>query len=190
MVDEGGGNSFTVTLDNQYYNGALLQAWLQTYLNANTLTALVYTVTYDQEQSKFTISATGAFDLQFSSSTGDLATMLGFSNADTGSAATHTSNQVAVLSKPMLYLSVQPFPTDYISTGASSVNFALPVTGNFGDFIHISQQNSWFQQIELQTRGFSIKEMVMSFTDQAGNVIDFNGVDTYMIFTVKSHPRE
>lgn len=187
FVDEGGANNFTIILDGQNYTGSLLASWLQTYMNANSAAGFTYTVTYSSVQSKFTLSATGAFDLQFSTVTGQLAQMLGFSVVDTGSNTTHTSNQVAILTEPQVYLEIQPFPTNIVSTNQQPVNFILPVDQNWGDWIQVAQQNSWFQQVELQHRGFDIRDILVTYRRQNGDVIDFNGGENWIVFHVTTY---
>ena len=184
LVDEGGANQFTITLAAQNYTSANLASWLQTYMNANSVAGITYTVTYDSTQAKLTISGTGAFDLQFSGGTGDIFNVMGFSPADTGSAVSHTSNQVVILSNPQIYLEIQNFPTNITATNSSGVNFVLPVRTNFGGWNEINQQDSWFQQVELQHKGFDIRDILVKFKRQDGTVIDFQGGDNYIVFHV------
>jgi hypothetical protein len=93
-----GGAELTATLTNGTYTAAALAAEVKTQLDAGG--ALTYTVTYSATTRKFTIAATGTFELKWNTGTHkatDCSVLLGFSDAadDTG-AATYTSDVAGV----------------------------------------------------------------------------------------------
>jgi len=93
-----GGAEITATLTNATYTGAALAAEIKTQLDAGG--ALTYTVTYSATTRKFTIAATGNFELKWNTGTHkatDCSTLIGFSDAaDKTGAATYTSDVAGV----------------------------------------------------------------------------------------------
>ena len=90
--DEGGGE-LLAQIDTGVYNLSTIGAALETALNLAG--ADVYTVTTDRQNRLITISSDGTFDLLISSGSQigtTIFTDLGFTGADTGSAASHTSD--------------------------------------------------------------------------------------------------
>lgn len=64
VVDENATSTLTVSLTEKNYTGNTFATEIQTQLNTNTLEGIVYTVSYDDETRKLTISADGANTFQ------------------------------------------------------------------------------------------------------------------------------
>lgn len=185
FVDEQIGGPFSLVLPNQHFVGSTLATYLQTQLTALSSGGLTYTVTFDSDQIKFTISATGNFELEFSNNdTLDVSRMLGFPDIDTGQSNSFTSTQLSVLLTPVIYLEIQNIPTNYISTNNSGVNFVLPVEEIFGSYNQINPQRSWIQTVPIKERGFNIRDLLITFKFQDGRIIDFNGCETNLVLRV------
>jgi len=186
VVESGG--SFTITLPNERLNESNLYTWLQTELNANTVTPYTYTVTYDTTQKKYTIGATGNFVMNFGSAgVYDFPKILGFPASNTSNTNSHVSSYVSNLNEQQLCLYVNPIPTNLYTTDSSGANFIIPVNANWGDIIFCNRNTSFLQSTALSgTTGFNIRNFEVSLQHMDGRKISSLNVegDVNIVFSV------
>ena len=133
---EGGGSNIVSTLTSQNYTGSQLATELQLVLNTDG--SLVYTVVYDAQTGKLTISVSSS-TVQFKTSNASFtsAYVLGFStSADTADAASITSDYAIRLDGSM-YIDIEMnCSTRSLSSKNTSSPFVrIPLTSSFGSIV-------------------------------------------------------
>ena len=106
-IDFTGSLTTSITIPPGHYTATTLATHIAALLDAADAAQAPHTVTYDSDEQKYTIApGAGTINLLFSSA-GNPGVILGFTDADTGAAATHTSPNVVHLEGPKyLYLTV------------------------------------------------------------------------------------
>lgn len=140
---EGGGSNITSTLTAQNYTGTQLASELQTVMNNDG--GLVYTVSYDSQTGKLTISPSSS-TVQFKTTNTSFTAgfVLGFdTSSDTADASSITSDYPVRLDGSM-YIDIELFgaSTMSISSKNTSTPFVrIPLTSSFGSIITYDNQD-------------------------------------------------
>lgn len=166
-----------------------------------------YTVTYDQQFNKITISTTGNFLLYFSYSN-----TLGPSyyvpsyelgwNAnspvpyssdpsllnDTTFGLTHTSTGTADMNPySYIFLAIQPLGTRYFSTRNISTTFVIPIDTFFGSILNYTNNSEFENLIQIPNNGASFATFKIQFLDYYGNPLNFRGNEVSFVLSYESY---
>lgn len=187
------GGSFVVTLPNQYLNPITFTTWFQNYLNTNSPTPYVYSVTWDSSQSKYTISATGVFSITWNSATvKDFLYMLGFgdylpNNGTISGASTYTSPGLSVFLYPSIRLYVRQMPTNLSAAQQYTGQWILPVEQVFPGYNIITRTSFGFAEFLPISRagGTRLGNFSCQFQDIQGNPLNMNGCDSDFVFNIE-----
>lgn len=180
---EGAGSELTADIPVGKYTHSELPAAISSALNG--IGALTYTVTFDRDARKFTISASGAFTLLISTGShvgANIFTLLGFTGSDTSSSASHIANLKAGTEyRPQFYLqdwvdatdnqkSISPAVNKTASGDIEVVKFGIEKFYEFTIMIatDIDQKNTGF--IETDLSGVSNLRAFMQFCAQKNNL--------------------
>lgn len=163
--------TFNITITAGHYNGTTLAAAVQTALNASGAVN-TYTVVYNTTTFKFTISATGNFQLDFTVAD-SMAAALGFGEVITALNNTVTSTGVAVINadsevfiESNLVGGIDNGVVSYF-TGTSTDRHwlaSVPLCGCYGSILNYNSSDTspWFTTSQ-SVIGDTITPVVMSF---------------------------
>lgn len=143
-------STYNFTIPSGIYTPTELASYLQTTMNATS--SDVFTISYSAITGKFTFAdATGNFTLLFSN-TDNPYSLLGFANANTSSAGSHTSSTISDSLIPFaLMLDINITQKNVLSTNLSSVNhsFVIPMNTYTRDaLIEFKSNNDFIQYFD------------------------------------------
>lgn len=186
LFNEGAG-TLTATISPGTYSVAEIETELKTKLDAaGTLT---YTVSFDEPTKKLTISATGAFTLQFSQPASPYKE-LGWNNVDTVSASSHTApNSINLAGENAWFISIRDFAQAGLQGGKSANGFTykVPVNVSYGDIVFYTRLSGMDQQITQANTGFNQPVLFVQLVDYRGQLIDLQGRDWSFMIKVSSY---
>ena len=139
-----------------------------------------FTVTYDTKTSKFTIVSTNNFRLIYNLFPGSSSRkLLGFNEATTSNATSHTSDNVIDLAYPRaIFINVREnVDSTFTSPTGFNSTFYIPVSYAFGS-PQILDAQTFPQTLELSDR---TKYLTITLPDKNGATLDLNGVDWEMM---------
>lgn len=180
LTDAGG--SDTITLTQQNYSGVQLATELQTQLNASGTLSGTFTVSYDTQTFKLTISSTAAFTIDG----GTALHIIGVSSVPTTSSTSYTSDSVVRLDGTMYIDLVSSLASRSYSTTdeRSNVLFRIPVDSAVGNVItyrNTSEEN----RIKVNTT--SLKTAQFRLFDDRGNVFLLDN-NSHVSYTIRFTP--
>lgn len=198
----GGGGILNAPLTPGSYTPTQLAAEVQLQLNTHTANAYVYTVSYNTENGRYTISCTGQFKILWTTMYSgvyanglkdNLPYQLGFTNSspdaipdpDGTFATSTTSTGVGTIAwRNTLWVVVQPqFPNRILNTSNASISYLVPVNGNFMDKLFFDINNGFDQALDYGARGSTcLVELEITVRDEDNNIVDLNGVDCSFVF--------
>jgi hypothetical protein len=179
-LSEGGGATLTATLTNGSYDIIQLVNHLKVVLDLAG--ALTYTVSSTGITQKITIAATGNFALLFST-VGQINELIGFTQANTTSAATHTGTNVYNLDYPReIFIDVAELSNNVQSTNiyGDSHTFVVPVgsTSSYAiQFGEYSDYNIFCPNNPLK----QINSLTITLREQNSKTLDLNGSEWEML---------
>lgn len=167
----------TLTLTAGYYTGSTLATELKTQLDS--ISAVVYTVTYSSTTGKFTITAgSGNINFTFATNTSNTARyILGFDEEDGTPATSLVSDNVANLRlTDIIAVKIsQDNNTNVTLPGGVEASFVVPIQNeSFGDIINPTQ-NSYFSQLLRFTS--QISSLDIELLNSTGASLSINGVE-------------
>lgn len=186
-IKENGGGTITITIPTNDYSGSQMATRLQALFNAATLAPLVYTVTYDSQAQKMTVSVAGVNTIQFVSGTASAYRELGWYTLPTAAAASLTSEYPVQLGGTNYLVVVASFASEASigSTLSNGIGCIIPVDVPFGGVIYFSPESP---NMYLTQEGY-LTEIEISFRDERGN--DWIPPPTiYFEFCVRVTPRD
>lgn len=140
-VSENGGGAFTITIAENFYTGIQLASFLQTELTANSTNVLTYTVTYDTQSNKMTISVPGPDTIQLVAVSNDAYSELGFTNIPSSTASSLTSDYPIDISGTQFVDIIASLSTNnYASNGRTNIFSRVPMTVAFGGILFYENQ--------------------------------------------------
>ncbi len=144
----------------------------------NTSGGNTYTVTFDSNTYKYTISSTGNFGFQFATNTTASARkIIGYSLADKTEATSSTSDNVIDLNPiKSIYIDFQADARKDIEFSNNVVSLAINDTSDFGSIIRYKLNENYHQKLKFHYE----KEVKFKFYDQDFNNINLNGTDWYL----------
>lgn len=133
VIVEQGPTTLTMTIPTNTYTGTEMATQLQTLLNAATVAPYVYTVSYNSQSKKLTISSTGTF---YISSLGTCLDELGMIASGTTLVATKTSDYpVSLAGSKFVDIISSISSTNLSSNGYSNILCRIPLASSFGGLI-------------------------------------------------------
>lgn len=176
-----GVTDWTATLTSAAYNYITLPIALKDVMD--TISGLTFTVTYDESTFKITIAvSSGTFGFTFGTNTTDsAAAVLGFFEADTALAASHTSDNSLNLSLPPYFYIYSPELGRHVSSSGRDDfgTWIVPNPGNSGDIVNFTMFSQYqllesFQHTSLSSVSFMLK-------NRGGELLDVRGTDWVII---------
>lgn len=180
------GTTYTATIPPaKYSSGSLATALKSALETATAATSTTFTVTIDTSTFLCTIANNNSCALDFSGS-GSPYLELGFTQALTTDALTHTGTKCVQLNQPTsIFIRVREWNHRGIHvTGTSSYNpsFIVPLANNPGDVSQFTTRNDFEQKIDLPDVTFAT--LNVQVTDNNNNVIDLVGAEWSAIFDI------
>ena len=207
----GGAQYIVVGLPSGQYSTTNIGSAVGTALTtASTLfgNGYTYTAIYDNYSGKITITSTGNFQLLWttdwnnypyynnkSTSGNFMYTILGYNyvnqsaspptpDPDTPLSTSSTSSGFCQLSIKNIYMNVAPFGSSTITSGVNSnVTYAIPIGGNFADYIIFNANNNYHSDIFFASKNLSMGGIKVKISYPTGYFIDFNGQDSSYVFS-------
>lgn len=162
---------YSITIPPGAYTIYSLLSNIQTQMN-NT-DANNYVLTYSTTTLMVTFIGDSAFSLTFSNKN-TCWKELGFSNSNTSSNTTLTSNNAIQLYNPLsLYLLIQQFGGNNITSSGIQFSFKIPMTVNSSGILQFDSNNFYCQKIEFNGR-FSFGQLQVLIIDSYGRNINLN----------------
>jgi hypothetical protein len=185
----------TAALTAGYYTGTQLASLLQTGMNAANSGFQTYTVTYNTNTYKFTISAGANFIMNW---TGQATTtpyeLFGFTNANTASGTSVTSTNAAALNPyQFLILSIREFDNtiytgfDSTSTTNPGCTFVIPNTNG------LAEQLSWIPPVRnvIKARPTGpVTQLHVKLVDSTGTTIPLNNGNWAFVLRIWTHDED
>lgn len=178
------GGVYNVQVTPGQYGITDLVATLELAMNATTLSAFVYTVTYDPITLKVTFASTGAFQLQFGVVTSTIEALLGFPSVNVvgapgtpevgPNAANVLADTACVLIKSTR---LHPQRNLRVRQAQSSVMAMIPICDNPGDILCHADELDAFYAISSR-RGTDEYDFKLEYP--SGEAVDLNGQDWCM----------
>lgn len=151
-------NTLNLTITPNNYTGNEMAAHLQTLLNAATLAAFVYTVSYNTQSKKLTISSTGTFTITGGSSLNELGFVIYSSPV-----SLYNGNFPVNLAGSKYIDVISSLSTNNISSNKySNVLARIPLDGSFGSIISWENEESY---IDLMS---DISNITLRLFDESG----------------------
>ncbi len=170
-----GGGAHTITITAGSYNTTTLGAAIAAAMTAAG--AQTYTVAYDAGTYHYTISAPGAFSLQYiNTNTATIFPTLGYKfTANSGSSTSFVSNSaVALWDNPYWLIRVDKF-SSHVQTSDPDSNFGAFIVDTAaaenGELIHWTQGNAYEQKTLVNT---NIDQLYIQLYDHEGRPADIN----------------
>lgn len=168
------------TLTPGYYSTSTFATMLQARLRAaegnNNFQATV-----DPDTKKVTITNTGAFTLNFATTTASAAKLLGFTNANTASATSQTgTNTINLIWASSIIIEVKECSYAIDSTDDASAyrgHLVVPFTVAYGSLERISH-NDLYQAL---TFAKPVKTITVKMYDNEANSVSLNGAEWEML---------
>lgn len=154
------------------YSATQFALFLQTTLNAAVGSNGLYVVTYSINTAKFTISNAVNINILFPQSF-DMYKILGFANANTGNALTHTSSGIGDMSGPSyMNIEITNLVSDVriISGNGTSAIFSFPLTTGFGSIVYFEEEGLGFDELSHHGNISTIRAMQVTIQDDSGRI--------------------
>jgi hypothetical protein len=168
------------TLTAGSYSTSTFTSMLQTRLQVADAN---FTATYNTDTKKMTITNTGAFTLNFATTTASAAKLCGFTNSNTGSATSQTGTLVVdLVSSPMVLIEIAECKNKMASSDVASHyrgNIYVPFTVAFGSYERLLYGDIP-QSINLSSK---TKLLTFKLWDSDGNVANLNGSDWQLLLS-------
>ena len=178
-----GASDLVATITPATYTNSELETEIKTRLDAAG--GLTYTVSIDTTTLKMTISATGAFTLKFSEPSSPWYE-LGFTNADTSSAASHTGSRVVKLSgDDYVFLTFKNIPSRNLNQSSISYLFRISIDKEFDDMIYFGENTHYNQIYHTNNTNFTQTSFRLGLLKPNGKEFTLNGGDWSALFSFK-----
>ena len=196
--EQAGGGQISATIPSQHYSPVDLGTAVQAALNASSPNGQVYTVTYNPDTLKYTISSTGNFRLlwttavQFPNEYNYMSYFLGFvgltinniQDPDSAYALSFTSTAAAVIASDYLWINFgNMFPTRTETTNGSQLSFTIPINANFGEKIIFNRYIGYDQEVSVGASGVSFTNASIQILSQDRRRINLNGAQCSFVFS-------
>jgi hypothetical protein len=146
-----------------------------------------YTVSYSPSTMKISIICTAAYLLTCTSMTTSIWYELGFNtDADTGSATSHTADNVLWLDfPPYILISINEISSAEAATTANfCANFCVSMSHN-SQYVEVFNENSNFVNQQLYTLGAGLNSFHVRLQRPDGTSADLNGGDWSMLLSIQ-----
>lgn len=179
------GSNKTATITPGMYTTSSIKGAIESALNTASGT-LTFTYTYNNVTGMVTLSATGSFALRFGSvSANSAASWLGFGPVDTVSAASHTGDNISDMGYSTPYILVNVFNTaSVIGSAGSKATWVVPINAASDQYISYEATSPEGDQPICMNPLQPTTIISVSLTDAAGNFIDLNGGEWWMLVEV------
>lgn len=180
------GTIINVNLAEGSYSAADFATLLQNAANAAVGSNGAYTVTYNTETYKFTITNIVIINLLFSQSS-EVSRVMGFSATDTGSLLSHTSTYIVDLSGvPYLTFDINPLPSGrrIISANGNTGIFTIPVRVPFNSVNYFEASGLGYDLISYSGTKHTLSNIRITVYDEFGRVPEMN-VDWSMVLLLE-----
>lgn len=181
-----GGGAHTITITPASYNTTTLGAAITAAMTSAGSQA--YTVAYDASTYHYTISAAGAFSLQYiNTNTATIFPTLGYKfGVNSGSATSFVSNAaVALWDQPYYLIRVDKF-TSHVQTSDPDSNFGAfivdTVAAENGELIRWTVGNAYEQKTLVNT---NIDQLYIQLYDHEGRLADINDSEWQFCISVE-----
>lgn len=176
ILKQASGASINISIPYGYYNVSTICIMLQQLLtNVSTQT---YTVTYSSTTFLLTISAPGAFLLDFSGLQ-SCATLLGFLPIATSSDVVHTGTNAMHLQIDTLYIVIDEFGKGIVGKNGKPYTFMIPLDENSGSIINYNNKSTFNQVVPVNS--VPLYELHVKLLLPNDEVVDLNGSDWSML---------
>lgn len=164
------------TLTPGYYSASTFVTMLQTQLQVANVN---FTATYNSDTKKITIANTGAFTLNFATTTASAAKLLGFANVNSASATSQVAtNCINLIWSQSIVIDIRESAESILSTDVASSSrgtLLVPFTVAYGSLERISH-NDLCQYVNLRRT----KNLTIKLYDSDSNAASLNGADWEM----------
>lgn len=146
-----------------------------------SVSALTYTITYDNISLKITVSATGPFSFSFATLLNSAANIMGFDNVNTAPAASIQAPNIVNLSLPLyFYIQVDEFSTNIKSSNNfDNGSFCVMNNTNVSDIINFTVNSFYPQKVRVSEN--NIQTLNVVFKNHNNIIMDLNGADWAMM---------
>jgi hypothetical protein len=176
----------TITIADGFYSTVSLCAAIETAMDAATLASQTFTVTYDTNTMKVTITASATATTIYGSNsaakTTGLEREIGFTTETTSNVANTSPNVPKLLSPEYLLLTID-FIADNVNTLDDNKNasFVLSTALNAssdagGTVVHLTAENSFKQIIKTRSNKL-LQHFRISLRDESNTLVEMNGCD-------------
>lgn len=169
----------TLTLSPGNYTTATLATEVKTQLD--TISAVVYTVTYSSTTGKYTVSPdSGTFAYRFATNTtASSRFLLGKDAVDDGLAASQVSDNMANISlHDSVAVKISQDSNAHVTLpNGTEASFLIPVDVSFGSVLHYKNNQVFQQYVRF---GSNTSSLTIQLYANDGDLLDINGVDWSM----------
>ena len=186
--NEGGGN-LTATITPGTYNISDLISEIDTRLNAAG--ALTYTTTFSDITKKITLSATGNFNVLWTFTDDNPASLLGFT-VDLGGSSSYTApNSINIAGENSYFIAMRDLNLTGTLGGQNMIGYTykVPINVGYGDVCFYSSETGLLQPFRQDNNRFLQPIMFIQLLKYDGSVVDLQGADwsfTVLIETYRS----
>jgi len=190
--ESAGGGQISSTLTNGSYSAQTFATMLKTVMDADSNNSQSYTISYNIDTGKYTISSSANFSLYFSQMNSTIAKMMGFaSTSDQTGSSSYTSTNVCNFSfSDFISIKITQFEDNmkkniYGGSIYYDHTFIIPNNTNFSDII--SYHNDVDDENEIVFNiSKSFKFLNISLRDENNNILDLNGNDWWFSLLCES----
>jgi len=180
---ENGGATLEATLQSNNYTGTEFATQIQTQLDAAG--ANTYTVTYDSQSKKITITENAANTIQLVAGDNDVYDNIGFIVTSADANSITADNPVRLDGSLFIDIITNIGTQNYSSSGRTNVLARIPLSGNFGNVIFYHDESETYLDLAEDDIGYIETRLL----DDKGNTFDLpsNANVSYVLRLTKSH---
>jgi hypothetical protein len=176
IIREAGSTAITISIPYGYYNVSTMCIMLQQLLSS--VGTQTYAVTYSSTTFLLTISAPGAFLLDFGGLQ-SCAALLGFLPIATTSDVLHTGTNAMHLQIDVLYIVIDEFSRGIIGKNGKPYTFMIPLDENSGSIINYNNKSTFTQVV--QVNSVPLYELHVKLLLPNDELVDLNGSEWSML---------
>ncbi len=184
------GGDVTDTITPGYYTGSSFASAIEALLTDNSPGTLTYTVVYNSDTGKITITVpSGTLTLKFSSAASTLTTAMGFTTAGDIPVTTSltSTNPISIGGPKTILIRINGITSNMYSTYDSATTNILAVIPVVGSRFNTTVfQPSILTPCRLQS---TLRDISIVITDEYSNVLDFNGVNVDIELSIYKRQR-
>ena len=181
-------NKSIIAITTGIYDATSLGTSLQTALNNASGGFNTYTVSFNTQTKKYTLSAGNAFILKFANALTSLWKIMGYSTSggitsvDSVSGTTTSSPFVVNFSLPLsVYIQIPTFQSNYITTSQDRFTYYVPLTVSSGGIVEYKSKDYWDQYINVDPYTTSLNKLEVLLTGANNSAMNLQNSEWEMI---------